>query len=117
MGDVIISPLLLTAVIVMNHMWYVAQRLPTPSQSSGGRAPGNAGRQAEQVKARMQDVTTDRTKQVKADRKKNPPESSKTRHLRTVGQDLGSDAALPLLGSGGPWRRPVCPGDDLPAVQ
>ena len=62
----------------MNHMWYVAQRLPTPSQSSGGRAPGNAGRQAEQVKARMQDVTTDRTKQVKADRKKNPPESSQS---------------------------------------
>ena len=117
MGDVIISPLLLTAVIVMSHMWYVAQRLPTPSQSSGGRAPGNAGRQAEQVKAKMQDVTTDRTKQVKADRKKDPPERRKTRHLRTVGQDLGSDAAPALLGSSCPWRRPVCPGDDLPAVQ
>ena len=88
--------------ISMNHMWYVAQRLPTPSQSSGGRAPGNAGRQAEQqVKAKMQIVTTERTKQVKADRKKDPPESSKTRHLRTVGQDLASNAAPPL--SGCPW--------------
>ena len=115
----IISPLLLTAMWYQHEPHVVpAQRLPTPSQSSGGRAPGNAGRQAEQqVKAKMQIVTTDRTKQVKADRKKDPPESSKTRHLRTVGQDLGSDAAPPLLGSGGLWRRPVCPGDDLPAVQ